>query len=213
MKIKRVEDKWGMIKIERLNYRFLILLSTVLACTILAFFVGFIREETVVYTHFFYIPILLAGVWYRRKAVYIALLLSSLYILVTLFSPQTALSVDVFERSAIFVAVAYVIGFVSEERAKGEEKLKETKEEIKNERDKLNLILESMDDGVCIISKDYEVEFMNRVLIDAFGYHVGDICYKAFHNRDEPCPGCKNCLLYTSPSPRDLSTSRMPSSA
>ena len=24
---------------------------------------------------------------------------------------------------------------------------------------------------------------------------------------------CKNCLLYTSPSPRDLSTSRMPSSA
>ena len=25
--------------------------------------------------------------------------------------------------------------------------------------------------------------------------------------------GYKNCLLYTSPSPRDLSTSRMPSSA
>ena len=25
--------------------------------------------------------------------------------------------------------------------------------------------------------------------------------------------GCMNCLLYTSPSPRDLSTSRMPSSA
>ena len=29
--------------------------------------------------------------------------------------------------------------------------------------------------------------------------------------RDTPCPSC--CLLYTSPSPRDLSTSRMPSSA
>ena len=26
-------------------------------------------------------------------------------------------------------------------------------------------------------------------------------------------PASKNCLLYTSPSPRDLSTSRMPSSA
>ena len=30
---------------------------------------------------------------------------------------------------------------------------------------------------------------------------------------DEPCPLHKGCLLYTSPSPRDLSTSRMPSSA
>ena len=29
----------------------------------------------------------------------------------------------------------------------------------------------------------------------------------------EPCAHYGNCLLYTSPSPRDLSTSRMPSSA
>jgi len=298
-----------MIKIERLNYRFLILLSTVLGCAILAFFVGFVRKETIVYTHFFYIPILLAGVWYRKKAVYVALFLSLLYILITLFSPQATLSRYVFERSAIFVAVAYVIGLVSEERAKGEEKLKETKEyldniitssadaivvvdmegivrswnkaaedymgytaeevigtsnkkffaepeeaerimeivqrdgklknyrttvlnkdkkpvhismsaallkdrngipigtvrvsrditkeveleeKIKEERDNLNLILESMDDGVYIVSKDYKVEFMNKVLIDAFGDHVGDICYKAFHNRDDPCPMCKN---------------------
>ena len=28
-----------------------------------------------------------------------------------------------------------------------------------------------------------------------------------------PVDWCKHCLLYTSPSPRDLSTSRMPSSA
>ena len=292
-----------------LDYKFLILISTVLACTFLAFFVGFIKDETIVYTHFFYIPILLAGVWYQKKTVYIALFLSFLYILVTLFSPQAELSVHVFERSAIFVAVAYVIGVVSEKRAKGEEKLKETKEylddvikssvdaiavvdmegivrswnkaaedymgytaeevigtnnnfffadpgeaekimrivqrdgelknyrtivlnkakkpvhvsmsaallkdkngvpigtvrvsrditkeveleeKIKGERDNLNLILESMDDGVYIVSKDYEVEFMNKVLIDALGYHVGDSCYKAFHNREAPCPLCKN---------------------
>ncbi|MCK4475638.1 MAG: hypothetical protein KAU16_02830 [Methanophagales archaeon] len=118
--------------IKGLDYKFLILLSTVLSCTILAFFVGFIKDETIVYTHFFYIPILLAGVWYQKKAIYIALFLSFLYILVTLFSPQAELSVHVFERSAIFVVVAYVIGVVSEKRAKGEEKLKETKEPIGN---------------------------------------------------------------------------------
>ena len=32
-------------------------------------------------------------------------------------------------------------------------------------------------------------------------------------NKDYNCELCGNCLLYTSPSPRDLSTSRMPSSA
>ena len=33
-----------------------------------------------------------------------------------------------------------------------------------------------------------------------------------FYPKDST-PGCTTCLLYTSPSPRDLSTSRMPSSA
>ena len=63
---------------------------------------------------------------------------------------------------------------------------------IKKERDNLNLIFESMADGVYIVSKDYEIEFMNKVLIDEFGDRLGSICYKAFHNREEPCPLCKH---------------------
>jgi PAS domain S-box-containing protein len=292
------------------GYKFLILFFAVLACVILTFYLGVIVHETIVYTHLFYIPILLAGVWYRKKAVYVALFLSFFYILVTHL--QGSLLVDfkhVFERSAIFVLVAYVIGVVSEKRAKGEETLKETKdyldniikssadaiavvdmagivrswnkaaedymgytagevigtpnkkffadpeeadrimeivlrdgelknyraivlhkakkpvhisisaallkdkngtpvgtvrvsrdvtkeveleEKIKEERDNLNLILEGMADGVYIVSKEYTVEFMNRVLIDDFGDQVGDICYKVFHDREEPCPQCKN---------------------
>ncbi|MBK5190209.1 MAG: PAS domain-containing sensor histidine kinase [Methanosarcinales archaeon] len=65
-------------------------------------------------------------------------------------------------------------------------------ERIKEERDNRNLIFESMADGVYIVSKDYEVEFMNKVFSEEFGGHVGDICYKVFHNREEPCPLCKS---------------------
>ncbi len=291
--------------VKELNHRFLILFFAVLACAILTFYFAS-KGETRVYTHLFYIPILLAGVWYRKKAIYIALFLSFFYIIVTY--PWTHPS-DVFARSTILVAVAYVLGFVSEKRAKGEEKLKETKyylddiikssadaivvvdmegivrswnkaaedymgytadevigtsnkkffadpeeaerimeialragelknyrttvlnkdkkpvhinmsaallkdkngapvgtvrvsrdvtkemeleKKIKEERDNLNLILESMADGVYIVSKDYKVEFMNKVLIDEFGDQVGGICYKMFHDREEPCPLCKN---------------------
>jgi PAS domain S-box-containing protein len=296
-------DKWA----KKLNYKILVLPFAVLACVIITVYFAS-KGETGVYTQFFYIPILLAGVWYHKKAVYLALFLSISYILIT-YPLNQHLPIDVFERSVIFVLVAYVVGLVSEKQAKGEEKLRETKdyldeiitssadaiavvdmegivrswnaaaedymgyraeeiigtnnkklfadpreaekimrivlrdgelknyrttvlnkdkkqvhismsaallkdkdgvpigtvrvsrdvtkemlleEEIKEERDNLNLILESMDDGVYIVSKDYDVEFMNKVLIDAFGYHVGEICYKVFHNRDRPCPQCKN---------------------
>ena len=282
-----------------------------LACVILALYFAS-RGTTIVYTHLFYIPLILAGRWYKKKAVYLALLLGAAHIFMTLFFiyPIPAdILMETLERAIMFVVVAYALGFVSEKWDKGEEKLKETKdyldnvikssadaivvvdmegivrswnkaaddymgytadevigtsnkkffadqeeaervmeivhrdgelknyrttvlnkdrkpvlismsaallrdkngvpigtvrvsrdvteeeelkEKIKDERDNLNLILESMDDGVYIVSKGYKVEFMNRVLIDDFGYHVGDVCHNVFHNREDPCPQCKN---------------------
>ncbi len=67
----------------------------------------------------------------------------------------------------------------------------ELEEVMKRERDKLHSIFETIPDGVSVISRDYKVEFMNRVMKDELGDHVGDICYKVFHGREEPCPLCK----------------------
>jgi PAS domain S-box-containing protein len=292
---------------ERPNAKVLIILSFVAACVFLTLYLGVIKGVTIVYPHLFYIPVILAGVWYRKKAIYVAFFISFVYILATY--PLTHLSVDVIERSAILIVVGYIIGLISEKWAQTEGKLKETKdylddiikssadaivvvdmegivrswnkaaedymgytaeeiigtsnkkffadpeeaerimgmvqrdeelknyrttllskdknpviismsaallkdkngmpigtvrvsrditkevkleEKIKEERDNLNLIFENMIDGVYIVSKDYKVEFMNKVLIDAFGGRVGGICYKAFHNREDPCPLCKN---------------------
>jgi len=299
---------------EQPNVKQVLVFSFTAACALLAFYLSVIRNVTVVYPHLFYIPIMLAGVWYRKKAVYIALFLSAFYILVTypLWVLDPDLSVSVLERSVILIVVAYIIGFVSEKRAQVEAELKETKdylddvitssadaivvvdmggivqswnkaaedymgytaaevvgthnkkffadpeeaerimaivlregelkthrtvvvtkdnkpvyinmsaallkdkkgvpvgtvrvsrditkeveleEKIKERRNNLNLILESMPDGVYIVSKDYDVEFMNKVLIDEFGDQVGGVCYKVFHNREAPCPRCKTTAV------------------
>lgn len=70
-------------------------------------------------------------------------------------------------------------------------KEEELEEKIREERDNLNTIFETMTDGVYLVSKDYEIEFMNKVLQDEFGDRVGDICYKSFQEREQPCPLCK----------------------
>jgi len=293
---------------KKLTVKGVLILSFALACALLAFYLTIFKGETRVYPHLFYIPVILAGMWYGKKAIYVALFLTAVYILATYYSP-TPISIDVLERSAILLVVAYIIGLVSEKKAQMDVELKETKDyldeiikssadaiavvdmegivrswnkaaegymgytaaevigesntkffadpeeadrimervlrdgELKNyrtivlskdkkpvhismsaallrnkngepigtvrvsrditkevelewkieeERDNLNLIFENMVDGVYIVSRDYKVEFMNKVLIDEFGDQVGGICYAAFHNRDEPCPRCKN---------------------
>ena len=56
--------------------------------------------------------------------------------------------------------------------------------------------------------KDAALSFMTLKLKVEFeeGADIGSVMREALKN-------CKNCLLYTSPSPRDQSLSRMPSSA
>ncbi len=46
----------------------------------------------------------------------------------------------------------------------------------------------SLKDGLYIISKDHKIVFMNQTLIDLVGDHVGQICYEALFDRQNPCP-------------------------
>ena len=73
----------------------------------------------------------------------------------------------------------------------------ELEKRIKAERDNLKLIFESMADGVYLVSEDYKVEFMNKILRDEFGDRVGSICYNVFHDRAGPGPRCKNSVVMT----------------
>jgi PAS domain S-box-containing protein len=152
--------------------KFLVVLSTILACIILAFYVSFIKGETIVYTHLFYIPIVLTGVWYHMKAIYIALFLSIVYILVIYFSLQVALSIDVFGRVAILVAVAYIIGLICETRAKAEEKLKKAKNFSTN-------IIATVPDSLIVVDHDLRIKKANLSF------------YKVFHMEPEKVIGCR----------------------
>ena len=85
------------------NNKQLILTFTIIVCVNLAIYINFFLGITVLYTHFFYIPILLAGIWYQRKAVYVALLLGVVHIIMTYFS------VPIFESPLTGVAGGFVM--------------------------------------------------------------------------------------------------------
>ena len=67
-----------------------------------------------------------------------------------------------------------------------------TEETLRLERDNLFAILEAMKDGVFIANRQYTVEYINSELENDFGPLEGRKCYQYFHNREEPCPWCKN---------------------
>jgi len=81
---------------------------------------------------------------------------------------------------------------INEQLQREIEERKQAEEVLRAERNNLVNILNSMADGVYIVNQQYDIEYVNPVLMKEFGLWVGRKCYEYFHDRKEACPWCKN---------------------
>lgn len=68
---------------------------------------------------------------------------------------------------------------------------------LKMERDNFINILNSMQDGVYIVNKNYEIEFVNHALKKEFGSIENRKCYEYFHDKSKVCKWCKNNEVFS----------------
>ncbi|MDM8567315.1 PAS domain S-box protein [Candidatus Halobeggiatoa sp. HSG11] len=73
---------------------------------------------------------------------------------------------------------------------------KQAEATLQKERNKLLTILNAIPYGVYIISKQFDIEYANPVLLEEFGSLDGRKCYSYFHGRNEICPWCKNKQVF-----------------
>ncbi|MBN1257326.1 MAG: PAS domain-containing protein [Planctomycetes bacterium] len=62
---------------------------------------------------------------------------------------------------------------------------------LRNERQQLENILNSMQDAVYIVGQDYQIEYANPAMQRLFGNHAGKKCYDYLCASNEPCQMCK----------------------
>ncbi|MDM8565301.1 PAS domain S-box protein [Candidatus Halobeggiatoa sp. HSG11] len=79
---------------------------------------------------------------------------------------------------------------------------KRHEEIIQKERDKLHSILNAIPNGVYIVSKQFDIEYVNPVIEQEYGSIDGRKCYSYFHDRTKVCPWCKNKQVFAGKSIR-----------
>jgi signal transduction histidine kinase len=111
--LKRCEGEgswWQSLTIPR-PYAFALL---ILAGILLELVVHFWFGVAVVYTHFYYLIIVLAGLWYGKRAVLIAIFFGALHIADTFLVTGT-ITPDPLIRACMFVIVALIVGMTAEQ--------------------------------------------------------------------------------------------------
>jgi len=142
----------------------------------LNFYFHIILKTEVVYSHFFYIPIILACIWWRKKGLSVAIFLAALLILSHIFLKEDAETFNDYIRAFMFMVIAYVVATLSEKITKGHEETERQKNFSEN-------IITTVPQSLLILDKDLRIKKANLTF------------YKVFQTRPEKAMGSSLCDL------------------
>ena len=142
------------------RYKIVVMAILVGICCVLTYYFHAVREIGVVFTHFFYIPIILASLWWRRKGWIVALFLTVLLIFSHFFVRPEWGTVNDLIRAPMFIIVALIVAILSERIAKAEEKIKR--------KNILANTIATIPDSLVVLDKDLRIKDANRSFYEKF---------------------------------------------
>lgn len=95
------------------------------------YFHAFVNTGTV-FTHLFYIPIILSALWWKRKGIIVAFLLSALLITSHLYLRVDVGTSNDYLRAVMFIIVGLFVAVLSERISRGEQLLSEEKKKLQH---------------------------------------------------------------------------------
>ena len=126
----------------------IIIITTFSACAIgIMHYFHTTVETGTVFTHFFYIPIILASLWWKEKGLVVPLFLATVLILSHNFLRIDITTINDYFRAMMFMIVALIVIALSNHIDKMEEYLKKT---LKDNKKLFSTTLNSIGDG-CLL--------------------------------------------------------------
>jgi PAS domain S-box-containing protein len=142
-------------------YKPLILGLTIVLAVFAAIYINAFLGIDIVYTHIFYIPIILAGAWYHRKAVYVALLLGATHILIN-YAVDGIFTYDTFIRAFFFLVIAYFVGSIAKKKDTLYEVVRDSRERLRRMHDTLDMRVRQRTSELSTINESLKNEIVEK---------------------------------------------------
>ncbi|MGA1796576.1 MAG: PAS domain S-box protein, partial [bacterium] len=144
-------------------------------------------HTSVMFTHFFYVPIILACIWWKRKGILISLFLAGNLLFSHAFYEWRMVDTHDILRSIMFVVVAILVVELREKNEVAEE-------EARLAYEKIDQIFRTTGNGLRVIDRNYNMLQFNDSFLSMLGISrdevVGKKCYEVFRGPLCHSDGC-----------------------
>lgn len=109
------------IKSERQKEKIALIAILLSGCCFLTYYFHVVLQAGTVFTHFFYVPVILSSLWWKRKGLAIAIFLSLFLMFSHHFLRAYVVTANDYLRAIMFVVIGFVVATLSEMIAKSQE--------------------------------------------------------------------------------------------
>lgn len=148
--------------------RMVVLTALLAISVILTYYFHAVLMLGTVFSHFFYIPIILTALWWEKRSIPVALFLGGLVIVGTFFFSPDLPTLNDYTRVLVFVAIAFVVASLSEQ-------LKKREREVKKQRDLMQRYLDVTGVLFVVINPDHTIQLINRHGCEMLGYREDEL--------------------------------------
>ncbi len=151
------------------SYKIVIIVILLAISCYLTYYFHFVIKSGVIFTHFFYIPIVLAAIWWRYRGLLVPLFLSAMLILSHFIYGGMNISLtDDFIRMAMFLIVGLIVAYLSE-------KINKTDKIMSESREKYRSVVESANEAIITVDSDEKITSWNMGAQEIFVYTKEEI--------------------------------------
>ncbi len=168
------------------KYKVTVMAIILAGACLLTYYFHVILGTGTVFTHLFYIPIILASFWWGKKGLVVAIFLALFLIYSHIYLRLGVETANDYFRAIAFIAVGFVVATLSEriEKAKA----------IKLAYAELDQIFNTVANGLRLIDKDFNVLRVNETFLTLSGISRDEAmskkCHEVFHSYLCYTPGC-----------------------
>jgi two-component system cell cycle sensor histidine kinase/response regulator CckA len=186
-----------------MNYRSIIIFFTITICVLLAFVVNVVYGIDIVYTHLFYIPIILTGIWYPGYAIFCAAAMGITHIACD-YATIEAFKIGSFLRAVMFMVVAYVTSYLALRRNKILNSLRESEAALKQSHDELEQQVAERTKELIRVNEELQTDITERKLMEE-ALQESEIKFRTIFNNSVDAIGVSKEGIQTFMNPAYLS--------
>jgi len=149
------------IKFEKKSYRIVVMAILLAVSCFMTYYFHRVLGLGTVFTHFFYIPIILASLWWKRRGLLVAAFLAAVLIFGHLVFREVVLTINDYIRVAMFIVIAFFVAWLSEQIAMREGKLRVNEERFSS-------FMDSAIDGFFLLDSELDYVEINKVGLQIF---------------------------------------------